>query len=51
MVWASFLGCAALRLDNSCDFEALRSRRGQAEAILVAYDLMVDQLKLIGHGL
>jgi len=42
MVWASFLGCAALRPDNSCDFEALRSRHGQAEAILVAYDLMVD---------
>jgi bifunctional non-homologous end joining protein LigD len=31
-----------LRPDNSCDFEALRSRQGQAEAILVAYDLMVD---------
>ena len=29
-----------LRPDNSCDFEALRSRQGQAEAILVAYDLM-----------
>jgi ATP-dependent DNA ligase len=23
-----------------CDFEALRSRKGQAEAILVAYDIM-----------
>jgi bifunctional non-homologous end joining protein LigD len=31
-----------LRPDNSCDFEALRSRQGQAEAILVAYDLIVD---------
>ena len=29
-----------LRPDNSSDFEALRSRQGQAEAILVAYDLM-----------
>jgi bifunctional non-homologous end joining protein LigD len=29
-----------LRTDNSFDFEALRSRQGQAEAILVAYDLM-----------
>ena len=29
-----------LRPDNSCDFEALRSRQGQAEAILVAYDIM-----------
>jgi bifunctional non-homologous end joining protein LigD len=29
-----------LRPDNSFDFEALRSRQGQAEAILVAYDVM-----------
>ena len=29
-----------MRPDNSSDFEALRSRQGQAEAILVAYDIM-----------
>jgi ATP-dependent DNA ligase len=29
-----------LRPDNTSDFEGLRSRRGQAEAILLAYDLM-----------
>jgi bifunctional non-homologous end joining protein LigD len=29
-----------LRPDNTSDFEALRSRQGQAEAILAAYDLM-----------
>jgi bifunctional non-homologous end joining protein LigD len=29
-----------LRSDNSSDFEALRSRQGQAEAILVAYDII-----------
>jgi bifunctional non-homologous end joining protein LigD len=29
-----------LRADNTSDFEALRSRQGQAAAILVAYDLM-----------
>ena len=29
-----------LRADNTSDFEALRSREGQAEAILVAYDIM-----------
>src|SRR5947209_13292273 len=29
-----------LRADNSFDFEALRSRQGQAGAILVAYDVM-----------
>ena len=29
-----------LRPDNTFDFEALRSRQGQAEAILVAYDIM-----------
>ena len=29
-----------IRPDNSFDFEALRSRQGQAEAILVAYDVM-----------
>jgi len=29
-----------LRPDNTFDFEGLRSRRGQAEAILVAYDVM-----------
>jgi bifunctional non-homologous end joining protein LigD len=36
------LDCEAiiLRPDNTSDFEALRSRQGQAEAILVAYDIM-----------
>ena len=29
-----------LRPDNTSDFEALRSRQGQGEAILVAYDIM-----------
>jgi bifunctional non-homologous end joining protein LigD len=29
-----------LRRDNSSDFDRLRSREGQAAAILVAYDLM-----------
>ena len=29
-----------LRPDNSFDFEALRSRQGQEEAMLVAYDIM-----------
>jgi bifunctional non-homologous end joining protein LigD len=29
-----------MRPDNSFDFQALRSRHGQAEAILVAYDIM-----------
>ena len=29
-----------LRSDSTSDFEALRSRQGQAEAILVAYDIM-----------
>jgi bifunctional non-homologous end joining protein LigD len=29
-----------LRPDNTSDFEALKSRQGQAEAILVAYDVM-----------
>ena len=29
-----------LRPDNTSDFEALGSRQGQAEAILVAYDIM-----------
>ena len=29
-----------LRPDATSDFEALRSRQGQAEAILVAYDIM-----------
>jgi bifunctional non-homologous end joining protein LigD len=28
------------RSDSSSDFEALKSRHGQAEAILVAYDIM-----------
>jgi ATP-dependent DNA ligase len=28
------------RFQRTSDFEALRSRHGQAEAILVAYDLM-----------
>jgi hypothetical protein len=31
-----------LRPDHSFNFEALRSRQGQAEAILVAYDLEMD---------
>src|SRR3954466_4859703 len=30
-----------MRPDNTFDFEGLRSRQGQAEAILVAYDVMV----------
>jgi ATP-dependent DNA ligase len=29
-----------MRPDNTFDFEGLRSRQGQAEAILVAYDVM-----------
>jgi bifunctional non-homologous end joining protein LigD len=29
-----------LRSDNSSNFDGLRSRQGQAEAILVAYDIM-----------
>jgi len=29
-----------LRPDNTCDFDGLRSRQGQAEAILVGYDVM-----------
>ena len=29
-----------LRADNTSDFEGLRSRQGQAEAILVTYDVM-----------
>jgi bifunctional non-homologous end joining protein LigD len=29
-----------MRSADRCDFEALRSRQGQAEAILVAYDIM-----------
>jgi bifunctional non-homologous end joining protein LigD len=29
-----------LRSDNTSDFEALRSRQGQAEAILVRHDIM-----------
>jgi bifunctional non-homologous end joining protein LigD len=29
-----------LRPDNTSDFEALRSRQGHAEAILIAYDIM-----------
>jgi ATP-dependent DNA ligase len=29
-----------LRSDNLSDFEGLRSRQGQAQAILVAYDVM-----------
>jgi bifunctional non-homologous end joining protein LigD len=29
-----------LRADNTCEFEGLRSRQGQAEAILVTYDVM-----------
>ena len=31
-----------LRPDNTSDFEALRSRQGQAEAILVAYDMPLE---------
>jgi bifunctional non-homologous end joining protein LigD len=34
------LDAVILRPDNTSDFEALRSRQGQAEAILVAYDIM-----------
>src|SRR6476620_6464732 len=39
---SAVLDCEAvvLRPDASCDFEALRSRQGQAEAILVAYDVV-----------
>jgi hypothetical protein len=29
-----------LRLDNTSDFDGLRSRQGQADAVLVAYDVM-----------
>jgi bifunctional non-homologous end joining protein LigD len=29
-----------MRSPDRCDFEALRSRQGEAEAILVAYDIM-----------
>jgi len=29
-----------MRRDNTFDFEGLRSRQGQAEAILVAYDCL-----------
>jgi len=29
-----------MRPDSSFDFEGLRSRQGQAEAIIVAYDIM-----------
>jgi bifunctional non-homologous end joining protein LigD len=29
-----------LRPDNTSDFDGLRSRQGQAEAVLVAYDLI-----------
>jgi hypothetical protein len=29
-----------MRSDNTFDFEGFRSRQGQAEAILVAYDVM-----------
>jgi ATP-dependent DNA ligase len=29
-----------MRSADRCDFEALRSREGQAEAILVAYEVM-----------
>jgi bifunctional non-homologous end joining protein LigD len=29
-----------MRSADRCDFEALRSREGQAEAILIAYDIM-----------
>jgi|SRR4051794_40888116 bifunctional non-homologous end joining protein LigD len=29
-----------MRPDNTFDFEGLRSRQGQAEAILIAYDIM-----------
>jgi bifunctional non-homologous end joining protein LigD len=29
-----------MRSADRCDFEALRSRQGQAEAILVTYDIM-----------
>jgi len=33
-------GAVLLRSDNTFDFEGLRSRHGQAGAILVAYDVM-----------
>ena len=41
-----------LRPDNSFDFAALRSREGQGEAILIAYDLMqLDAEDVRGEGL
>jgi bifunctional non-homologous end joining protein LigD len=41
-----------LRPDNSFDFAALRSKDGQGEAVLVAYDLMqVDAEDVRGEGL
>jgi ATP-dependent DNA ligase len=36
-----------MRSDGTFDFEGLRSRQGQAEAILVAYDVM----ELDGHDM
>jgi ATP-dependent DNA ligase len=40
IVQCSTVEAIVLRPNNTSDFEALRSRRGQAEAILVAYDIM-----------
>ena len=42
-----------LRPDNTCDFDGLRSRQGQAEAILVAYDIMEadgQDVRLVSAG-
>jgi hypothetical protein len=38
-----------LRPDNTSDFDGLRSRQGQAEAILVAYDI-IDDSRPRGRG-
>jgi len=41
-----------LRPDNTSDFEGLRSRQGQAEAILVTYDVMeIDGADMRGEPL
>ena len=42
-----------MRSADRCDFEALRSRQGQAEAILVAYDIMEadgQDVRLVSAG-
>jgi hypothetical protein len=39
-----------LRPDKSFDFEALRSRQGQAEAIMVAYDIMLHRLVIAAEA-